>query len=372
MQMTLLAWLVLQMTDSPWLVALVGFFGMVPMLVLGLVGGMLADSADRHKILVSTQAAGFTAALVMAVLLITESAQYWHAYPIILVIGTAYALDMPSRRSLIHDLVGMEGVTNALALDAVGMSASTMLGPALAGVLITLADVAGGYVAVSLFYFVAVALLLRLNLAQMGRTELGKANLMSGLRYILGHRTLLATVLITMLMNLLMFSHRHMVPVVARDVLHVGAGLMGLLLAAEGIGAMVGAVLVASAVTIRYQGRLFMGGSMLALVALLLFSYTRVYFLSFPTLLLVGLGAAWFSTMQASLVMHLSKGEMRGTALGVISLAIGSAPLGALFIGGVADAVSPTSAIALNAALGIAALVLIGLLFPTLRQRIVP
>ena len=160
MQFTLLAWLVLDLTDSPWLVALVGFFGFAPMFLLGLVGGMLADFADRRRLMLATQAAALLAALLILALLLSGSIEFWHAYPTMAVVGVAWALDMPSRRSLMHDLVGRSGVTNAIALDVLGMSVGISGGPALAGLLIDLVDVAWGYVVVALILVVSLALVL--------------------------------------------------------------------------------------------------------------------------------------------------------------------------------------------------------------------
>jgi MFS family permease len=173
-------------------------------------------------------------------------------------------------------------------------------------------------------------------------------------------------------MNLLLFPYVQMVPVIARDILGVGPGLMGVLLSAEGIGALFGAVVIASAGDLRFQGRVYMSGSLLAMTALLLFSFSHWYALSLPLLMVMGLGAAGFGTMQATIVMLVAREEMRGRALGVVSLAIGTMPLGALMIGGVASAVSPTFAIGLNASVGLVLIALVAVLAPSLRRRIVP
>ena len=376
MQMTILGWFVLQHTDSPWLVALVGFFGSAPMLALGLVGGYLADSAYRKTVMVATQAAGLAASIVMLSLLITGSERFWHAYPIVMVTGIAWALDMPSRRSSIYDLLGSSGVTNGIALDSVGMSVSRMAGPALAGALILVAGFKGAYVAVTVSYVLSLTLVLKFSVVKRIRSEDKVHGVLSsilvGLKYVAGHPTLRAAVSITVLMNFLMFPYMHLVPVIARDVLHVGPGSMGVLMAASGMGALVGAVLVASASNIRDHGRLYMGGSLLAFAALLVFALSGWYFLSMPALLVLGLGTAGFSTMQASIVMLVAGEDMRGQALGVVSLAIGASPLGALLEGGVADRVSPGFALALNAILGAVLIGLIALLMPSLRERMEP
>ena len=400
MQITLLAWLVLELTDSPLLVALVGFCAMAPMLLLGAVGGLLVDRVDRRRLLLTTQAISFLAALAMMLLLFLGVEVFWHAYLVMLAIGTAGALEMPSRRAMVLDLLGRSGVTNGVALDSVGMQTSMMLGPALAGSLITVANVAGGYVVVTLFSISAILLLRSVKLPKKHtlrppsdtlahEVEAAKGtehrfsvqssyrgfidvyrNLAEGFRYVRGHDVLLTTVIITVLMNLLLFPFVSMIPVIARDVLGVGPMLMGILMAAQGLGALAGSVLVASARSIRYLGRLYMGGSMVALLMLLLFSFSHLYFLSLPILLVLGLGTAGFATMQTTIVVLAAREEMRGRALGVVSFAVGAGPLGALMMGGIATAVSPSFAIGLNAVLGVVALALVWLLMPALRGRL--
>lgn len=376
MQMTILGWLVLQLTDSPWLVALVGFFSMAPMLVLGLVGGLLADTANRKRVILSTQISGLLASTTMLALLATGSEQFWHAYVIVSVTGTSWALEMPSRRSAIHDLLGSSRMTNGVALDSVGMSASRMIGPALAGLLISTTGFIGAYVAVAVSYLAAVALLWRFTLASTpgnGRESASLTrNLVEGLQYVWGHPALRATVTVTVLMNLLMFPYQHLVPVISRDILHVGPGPMGVLLAGAGMGAMIGAALVASATSIRYHGRLYIGGSALSFAALLLFAASRWYSLSFPALVLLGLGSAGFSTMQASIVMFVARMDVRGKALGVVSLAIGASPIGALMEGVVADILGPEFALGINAAAGLVCMALVATLLPALRRPMAP
>ncbi len=374
MQMTLLAWFVLERTDSAWLVALVGFFGMAPMFLLGMVGGVLADRIDRRRLLLITQAASFASVLVMAALLQTDLVSYWHAYPSVMIVGAAWALDMPSRRSMIHDMLGRDGVTNAVALDSVGMSSSLMLGPALAGAMITVIGVADSYIAVAALYLVSFTLLSRLRVAPVRRDSVARTRLFqelaAGLRYVMSHPLLRAMVLITVVMNLLSFPYVNIVPVIARDVLGVGPGLMGILLAAPGLGSVIGAVIVASTVTIARPGRIFVAGSLLTFFGLALFSMSDWYRLSLAILVMMGLGAAGFSTMQASMTMLVAREDMRGKALGVVSLAIGAGPFGALLIGATASLMGPSVALTVNAIVGTTCVLLVALLMPSLMRPI--
>jgi len=377
MQMTLLAWLILDLTDSPFLVALVGFFSSVPMFLLGLVGGVLADRVHRQRLLSLTQGTNVTSSCMLTLLLSTGAFQVWHAYMAILITGACWALDTPSRRAVIYDLLGLEGVTNAVALDSVGMNASRMCGPALAGVLITLTGVTGGYVVITCFCSIAWVLLWSLRIPHSGpRPERHQQsvwrNLLEGFRFVRGNQTIKATLYITVVMNVLLFPYVQMVPIIARDILHVDAALMGVLQAAEGLGALAGAVLIAAAVRLNYHGRVFVGGSLLALVGLLVFSMSRWYILSLPVLLLLGLGTAGFGAMQSTIILLAAREEMRGRALGMLSLAIGTGPFGSLFMGATASALHPVFVIRMNALLGIVSLAFIMVLMPAFTERTQP
>ncbi|WP_089936377.1 MFS transporter [Candidatus Entotheonella palauensis] len=373
MQMTLLAWLILELSDSPWLVALIGFFSSMPMLLLGLFGGVLADRLNRLRLLVVLQVVNTAVSLLMTGVLVTGTVEVWHGYVVVAVAGASWALGTPSRRALLIDLLGTSGITNAVALDSVGMNGSRMLGPALGGALIALIGVTGGFAVTTVSYALGLALLMTLRVKQAERSsQLPQSvvrNLAEGFRYAGQNRVIKADIYITVIMNFLLFPYMQMVPVLARDVLHVGPTLMGLLQSAEGVGALAGSITIASIATISYHGRYFVIGSTIALLALVGFSMSEWYIVSFPLLLLVGMGTACFGTMQSTIVMISAPDEMRGRALGVISLAIGAGPLGSLVLGAVADAVSPVFAVRTHALLGVILLSLTVLVIPAIMDR---
>ena len=395
MQMTMLGWFVFEQTGSPFLVTLVGFSGMGPLVVLGVFGGVLAERVDKRRLLLGTLFANLVAAALMAalifsdMLLSTSLLQFWHAYVVMLVGGIGWGLDMPSRRSIVLDVLGRARVNNAVALDSIGMHSSRMLGPLLGGALITasqfaLADGYGleaGYAA-TLVFFVASALMLlkmRTNARQEpagGQPAMSAGvvidNLKQGFGYVWGHSTLRAVVLITVFMNLLLFPYQQLIPVVAEEVLMVGATLMGLLLAVEGFGALIGSTLIASASNMTHHGRVYFGGSMLGLLMLLLFSFSEWYGASLALMLALGLGTAGFGTMQATIILLVARDDMRGRGLGIITLAIGAGPIGALLIGAVAERMGAPIALTINAVLGIATVGLTGLLLSSLLGRMTP
>ncbi len=371
--MTLLIWLVLDITGSPFRVALVGFFGMAPLLLFGAVGGVLVDRVDRRRLLIAMQILNLAAGVVMVTLLLSGTVQYWHTYLVVFASGLGWAFDMPSRRSMVLDLIGRARVTNAMALDSMGMHASRMAGPALAGGFIAAVGVTGGYYAMIALYALSIAFLTPLKLP--ARTPVSGSvsfsrNLMDGFAYVRTDRIILATVIITVLMNLLMFPYMQMVPVIARDTIGVGPGLIGILMGADGLGAIIGSAFIASARRIRHHGRVYLVGSLIALTMLILFAASRWFAVSLPVLVLLGLGTAGFGTMQSTIVVIAAREEMRGRTLGVISLAIGAGPIGALMVGAVAEATTPATAVTIFATVGLITVGAVGWLMAEIRGPI--
>ena len=411
MQMTMLGWFVFEETGSPFLVTVVGFSGMGPLVLLGVFGGVLAEQVDKRRLLLGTLFANLTAAALMAALIFsdlildTDLVRFWHAYLVMLVGGIGWGLDMPSRRSIVLDVLGRERVNNAVALDSIGMHSSRMLGPLLGGALITasqflfqedgvhisllLTDAAiqfalpdgygleCGYAATLLFFIASAAMMLNMRMPRRAETAAPMSlsiggvldNLNEGFRYVWGEPTLRAVVLITVFMNLLLFPYQQLIPVVAEEVLMVGATLMGMLLAFEGLGALTGAALIASASNMTHHGRVYFGGSMFGLLMLLLFSFSQWYGVSLALMLLLGLGTAGFGTMQATIVLLVAREDMRGRGLGIITLAIGAGPIGALMLGAIAEQLGAPIALTIIATLGLLTVGLVGLLLPTLRGR---
>ncbi len=376
MQITVLGWLILERTDSPFMVALIGVFGWGPMLGLGLFGGMLADALSRTAVIKATHTTSAIGSVALATLLITGTSETWHVYGAVLLAGIGRALDQSARKALIYQLLGDRRVTNGLALDSAAFHGAKAVGPALAGVLVALAGVPVAYLA-CVIIFCAAALMMWTVYADRVETMrwsvrwvLGE--MVAGFRYAMSDRTILGVILVTLLVNMFLFTYVNMIPVIARDVLGVGAGLMGALSAADGIGAIVGTVAVASAPSISNHGRIFVVGSLLGMGSLSLLSFSDIYPLSFVLILAIGLGTAGFSTMQSAIVMLVSRPEMRGRCIGVITLVVGAAPLGAVLLGAVADWLGPLAAVRINGMTGMFLLIAVVLWATSLRRPILP
>ena len=386
--MTTLSWFVLNLTDSAFKVGVVGFCGMAPLLFLGIFGGLLADKLNRKKLIVMTQFLTLASASVMTLLLLTGTVEYWYAYIAILIPGIGWALDMPSRRSLILDVVGTQGITKGIALDSVGMHSSKMLGPAVAGAMIAFVGVSGAYIFLTVLIALGCFLVLKVSqserqsdsarnseggkMSPIGVVKNALVNLSEGLRYAFSNQVVAAIIVITIFMNLLLFPYMQMVTVISKDILHVGPLLMGVLMSSDGFGAFLGSIGIASRKNMQYHGRIFLYGSLLSLTALLIFSVSEIYIISLILLFALGIGTSGFGTMQSAIVLLVSKPEIRGRALGVVTIAIGAGPIGALVVGAMAEWIGPGQAIMYNAIAGFVVVVLSGIFMPAIRGQIKP
>ena len=375
MQLTLLGWMVLERTNSALLVALVGFALMSPLLIFGLAGGVVADSPNRLVVNRSLHSINLAATIALTIALSLDVASAWTAYPVALATGTAWAFDQPFKRRAVRDMLGVAGVTNGIALESVAMTASRLLGPAIGGLLIATVGVRAGYPVVVGLSAAALALISIAKVpppSGVRRATHGSrrmSTMLDGLRHVLSNRLLLGTVSVTFAVNLLIFPYMQVILVIARDVIEVESGL-GLLLAAEGLGSLVAALVIATFYS--RTGRLglpYMFGSTLAAVGLLLLSFQTGYLGALLSLLLMGVGLAGFSTMQAAIVVVNTGDEVRGKALGVVTLAIGAGPLGAALVGALASYLGPQVALRIDAVAALAAVAALWLLVPEFRNR---
>jgi len=362
MDLFVLQWQVLVMTDSAFQVSLIGFYRMAPMFIFGLFTGVLADRFDRKTLLLAAQVWNAVATATMALLILSGQLALWHLAVLVTALGLSWAVDLPSRRSYIYDMVGPRRVVNAMALDHVGMDGAKILGPIVGGLLWPVIGAGGCLILLSVGYLVNFCLYLRLPSTPPPPT-MGSArvlrNLLEGLTYVLHHPVILGVLAITALMNFMAFPYQHMVPVVAKRVLGLGPRLTGFLLAADGFGALSGSLVVASLGEVRRKGRLFVIGSVVLMGSVLLFSLARWYPLACVLLFMAGAGTACFATMQSSLVLTNASDAMRGRAMGTLMLAIGFGPLGALHIGALASILGAPLAVTVSAGTGMLLLVLV-------------
>jgi MFS family permease len=366
----LCSYLVNQLTHSPLLVQLVGAAFFAPMFFAGALGGVISDRFDRRRtilqqLLVLTPIAGGMSALVLAGVV-----HVWMVYPFMLLVGLGMVIDMTSRRALIYDLVGEGRITNALALESLAMTGGTMLGSLMGGAIVNFIGIGQAFLAIAVFYAASFLLLCGVPSPPRAHVAAGSASVLAdivaGFRFLRGHRALISLFGVTVLFNVFYFSYSPLVPVFA-DRLDVNAFWTGVLASASGLGSMAGAFLIA-ALAPRRRGLIYVGGSALALTALVAFAALTWYPAALVALVVAGIGTSGFGTMQSALVMHAAGPAMRGRALGMLSMAIGSLPFAMALLGVAAQGVSAPVAVGGSAVLGLVLMVVWNALRPEARR----
>lgn len=357
MDLVVLGWLSLALTDSPLLVGFAAFCRAAPMMLLGPFAGVLADRFPRGRVMVTVQTVNVALMLALAALFAAGLGRFSGLVALETLLGMAWAVDFPSRRTVLITLVGRERLTNAVSLESVSTQGSKMLGPLLGGVLLARGGPVPCYLVLALLSAAALVAVRRLDRAAAlpgtPGTEPVLAALAAGLHEVRSHPAMRRVLLVTILMNTLVFPYQQMLPVFARDVLGVGPARLGLLVAAEGLGALAGSLVLATYRGMGGHTRIFAGSSFAATLLLVVFAASPWYVLSLVLQFAIGVAESGFGTMQSAIVLLAAAPQARGRVVGILSACIGTQPLGSLWIGVFASAVGAPVAAGLDAGLAL-------------------
>ena len=354
------AWLVLQLTDSPFRLGLLGTLQWGPMLVFALVSGAIADRLPRRRLLMATQSALACQSLLLGVLVATGVVQYWHIGVLAVAAGLANTLDNPARQSFNADLVGREDVINAVALNSAAFNAARIVGPAAGGLLIARFGV------VPLFFIkglaVAVVVLTLATVRVEGRPVRSTrgsmaTEILEGLDYALHTPRIHFVLALLLVVSFCVFNFSVYVPLLARQVLGLGAEGFGFLMAAMGVGAVGGALALGTLVPGRPPLRvLFMAGA-LACAGLIGLSAVRQFAVAVPVLLLVGFFGI-IATAGGNTTLQLSAPDaLRGRVMSIYTLISGgSFPVASLLIALISERWSVSVALLIAGVVGVTAL----------------
>ena len=358
MDLVLLGWLALSLTGSPFLVALAAFARSAPMMVLGPFAGLVADRIHLGRVLLVSQGLGFIAALTLAGLFWTGRGAYWPLVALEVVFGALWALDFPARRTALFALVGPSRVATAVSLETVSMQIAKMVGPVLAGVGLAHLSAAACFGAMAACYALGLAacvsLRWRIGAPTPPRPASIARSLGDGARAAWEEPTVRAVLVITVLMNVLLFPYQHMLAVFARDVLRAGPEWLGALVAADGLGSLVGALAIASRHGFISHRRVFAASVVAAPLLLIVFTALPWRWAGIGLLFIIGIAESGFATMQSTLVLLSAREDRRGGTMGILSACIGTQPIGTLALGLLASGMGVAAAMAMNSALALA------------------
>lgn len=364
-------WLVYEMTDSALALGIVvGAWGL-PILLLSLYGGAIADRIKKRNLLIWTQVANGIITLIIAILIATGMIALWHLIAAAALTGIIFAFHVPARLAIIPELVQQREVLNAIALNSTGMNLSRFVGFAIGGALLGAIGVAGVYYIVVVCYFLSVALLFMLPVMEkVGERAVTsvRADLVEGLRHIYHSpllRSLLAMAFVSIACGL---PYMNLMPVFAVDIFDVGEAGLGFLLGMAGLGALIGSLVIASLGDFRRKGLLIIGLAFGFGVSLVLFASSGSYSLSLALLVAVGLLGAGYLAVNNTLIQSNVPHEMLGRVMSIYVMTFALMPLGTLPLGAVTDAIGAPLAIGAGGAIVALFTLAMVVFYPRLRQ----
>lgn len=367
------SWLVLEMTNSAFMLTAVAGVSQVPSLFFSVFGGVLADRVNRKIILLATEGANLLVLVVLAALVATDTVQVWHLFALGLVNGTAFALAMPARAAIVPNLVPREDIANGVALSSTMFSGAQLIGPAVAGVVMDRLGMTVAFVLPALALIPTMVLFSLVRLRRDGMphhqaTGSVVANIREGLVYIRTHEVILGLMVISLVGIIFGMPYQNLIPVFARDILHSGQIGLGLLSAAGGLGAIAGSFAVAARNS-PGQLRSFLIMGVLGVGALIIvFAFSPLFWLSMGVALLLGFLFQVFMIGNFALLQTLVPDHLRGRVISVRMVVFGLSPLGILMAGAVAESLGTPIATALTGALCLVGGVLTLARFPSLRR----
>jgi MFS family permease len=341
MQNVAQSWLVYRLTGSSVLLGSISFALQFPIFILAPLGGITADRHNRRRIVIVTQTVSMLLAFALAWLTLLGTVRVWHLFVLAAALGTVNAFDIPARQSFIVEMVGKEDLMNAIALNSSMFNGARIVGPAVAGILV--ASIGEGWCffanAVSYIAVIAGLLLMRVNsLPIAGTSESPLEHLKEGFRWVKQTRPIRALLLLLGLISLVGMPYAVLMPIFAGRILHGGPRGLGILMGATGMGALCGALNLATRKGVKGLGRWVTTSAAGFGLSMILFSYSRIFWLS--VLLLIPLGFFMMTQMAASntLIQAMVPNRLRGRVMAVYSMMfMGMAPFGAFFAGVVAN-----------------------------------
>ena len=342
-----LGWVMLSLTNSAGYVGLIGFASGIPFILVSIPAGVLIDRIDRRQILLISEAIALVVGFSLALLVSLGHVQPWHLLLAAFINGCALAINNATVQTMVPSYVRREHLQNAIAVMSAGQNSTRILGPSLGGPAIALLGSSGALYLQSGFLLIALLVTFFLpSVKPVIRSLDIWRNIGEGFRFVAESPTLTGLIVLAAIPSLFIFPYVQLFPVFARDILHIGAGGLGVLLSAGGTGAVVGSLVVAGPINLRRPGVAMLVGSFFYVFVILAFAYSTSVVLSVAILFFCGfLGSAFMSLNNTLLHYHLTD-NMRGRVMGIYTLTLGLSTIGAWPMGIFGDKFGVPNAVA--------------------------
>lgn len=355
MQQVAMSWLVYRLTDSAFLLGVVGFTSQIPTFIFSPVAGVLADRMNRRRLLMITQALAMVQAALLAAAVMLGVVQVWHIVVLSLVLGMVNAFDIPIRQSFVVEMVtNREDLGNAIALNSSMVNAARLVGPTVAGLLVASVGEGICFLLNSASYLAVLLALFAMRIEP--RKSDGKPRrhvlheLKEGFFYAFGFAPIRSILLLVALMSLTGMPYTVLIPVFARDVLHGGAHTFGFLMTAAGCGALAGTVYLASRDSVLGLGRVIVVSAVLFSVGVAAFALSSSIPLSLAALVVAGFGAMTLVASCNTILQTILEEDKRGRVMSFFTVSfMGMTPFGSLGAGTMSRFVGPRVTVVVGA-----------------------
>jgi MFS family permease len=345
-------WLVYRLTGSSLLLGTVAFVSQIPIFLLAPVAGIVADRWNRHRIVIATQSASMVLALTLATLTLTGRIRVWEIMVLASLLGVVNAFDIPARQAFLIDMVGREDLLNAIALNSSMFNSARIIGPAIAGILVASVGEGWCFFANGISYIAVITGLLLMKLKK--RAELQKhgspiENMIEGFRFARHTAPVRALLLLIGFVSLAAMPYTVLMPIFAGRILHGGARELGMLMGATGIGALLGALTLASKSNVSGLGKWVWMAATGFGTSLILFTLSRHLWLSLLLLMPTGFGMMVQMGATNTLLQVMVPDRLRGRVMSLYSMMfIGMGPIGALLGGAIATRIGAPMTVAIG------------------------
>lgn len=283
MQIVAQSWLVYRLTGSSALLGAVNFAGHIPIFVLSPLGGVVADRYSRQRIVIATQIASMVLAVILAALTLSGSVRVWQVFVLSSLLGIVNAFDIPARQAFLAEMTSREDLINAIALNSSAFNGARMAGPAIAGILVALVGEGWCFLANAVSYIAVIAGLLMMRITPPAHRRIEASalrHLTEGFRFVADTAPIRALLLLVGLVSLAGMPYSVLMPIFADRILDAGAQGLGILMGVSGVGALAGALLLASRQTVRGFGRWVAISAGVFSATLIVFAYSRFFWLT--------------------------------------------------------------------------------------------
>jgi len=342
MQRIAMGWLIYRLTNSAFLLGLIGFTSQIPIFILGPFTGVFADRWNRHRAIIITQILAMIQAFILAALVLSGIIKIWQIIGLSLALGIINAFDMPIRQSFMVEMIEeKQDLGNAIALNSSMVNSARLLGPSAAGILIVLTGEGICFLLNALSYLAVIISLFLMTITPR-ESKPGDSNiwqeLATGIRYAAGFEPIWLILLMMAVMSIMGMPYTVLMPIFARDILHGGPDALGFLMGSTGVGALAGAIYLASRKSVLGLGRLIPLASAIFGSGLIIFSFSHIYMLSLAILLFVGLGQMLQMAASNSVLQTIVEDDKRGRIMSFYTMSfMGLTPVGSLLGGTLAS-----------------------------------